>query len=232
MAFRHNLKAALDGSPRSREEIAQEAGTTSETLARFVSGAQRNPGLALLTRIAAAAGTTVVYLVGGEEHAFSPEDYDEVERHAKWLLKRGRKVEAAANAEILVTPRAKKRPRRAETPEAPVAILADAPGEVEIPRRYRERDAEIVARALDDSMSGAGINAGDLLYAVGGADAKGKFVVCRVAREAFVKRISISGKLVTLLSENPRYAPLQASLKDVEILGVVIGRSGDVGDLT
>jgi transcriptional regulator with XRE-family HTH domain len=222
-----NLKAALAASPKSRAEIAAEAKTTKENLSRIVTG-KANPRHKLLVSIARAAGTTVAFLVAGAEHAFSPADHDEMDRHAKWLAKKQRDLDAPPNAQLI----ARDVSRRERRPKAPagVTLLADrSGGDSDTPSRYR--GAQMVARVLDDSMKDAGILAGDVLFGVEIERAKnidGRIVLCRIADEIFAKRLFIEDDMFRLISESARYRPIEVARKDVELLAVVIGRVGDI----
>jgi SOS-response transcriptional repressor LexA len=227
---RQRLKAALAASPKSRRQVAKDAGIPYEKLSRLTNAADENPTLDMLTSIADAAGTTVAFITNGSGHAFSPDDYDEIDRHEKWLASKQLRISPAPNAEIVSSPQKLKGERRRKAP-AGVMLLADQSiDDAEIPSRYRDRDAEFVIRSLDDSMNGAGILEGDVLFAVRPPRDRmlnGRIVVCRLGKETYVKRLLMNDR-ITLLSENARYSPMVADAKEIEIIGVVIGRMGDV----
>ena len=93
-------------------------------------------------------------------------------------------------------------------------------------------DASLVKRgpcfALEvhgDSMTGAGINARDLLIVrqqpVGES---GEIVVALLDGEATVKRLAVEGGRVELRPANPRYRPIPVSVEsDFRIVGKVVG---------
>ena len=75
-----------------------------------------------------------------------------------------------------------------------------------------------------DSMVGAGINSGDILIVDRSLEPKDKRIVVAVVNGDFtVKRISKKGDKLSLLSENPKYSPIEIKDgMDFEVWGVVI----------
>ena len=220
------LDAAVKASGKSRTQIAVEARTSRETIGKIIRG-KHGPGYDLLQRLAIATGTTAGYLTGGPD--FSPDDDAEVERHIAWLTTKRRRVEPQPNAVILRAPSRSKGVAAERRLPPGVSIIAEY-DPIEIPIRYRERRATIVAQALDDSMSGAGILAGDVLFAIDASKRRpdGEIVICRRDGATYVKRLVIEGEDAHLISENSRYAALQSALNVVDVIGIVIGRSGDI----
>jgi DNA polymerase V len=75
-----------------------------------------------------------------------------------------------------------------------------------------------------DSMVGAGINSGDILIVDRSLEPKDKRIIVAVVNGDFtVKRISKRGDKLTLISENPKYSPIEIKdSMDFEVWGVVI----------
>ena len=75
-----------------------------------------------------------------------------------------------------------------------------------------------------DSMVGAGINSGDILIVDRSLEPKDKRIVVACLNGEFtVKRISKTGDKLSLLSENPKYAPIEIKNGiDFEVWGVVV----------
>jgi len=224
IALGRRLEAVLDANPKSRRQIAAEAKTTTEQLSRIVH-AKANPAFELLDAIAAAAGTTVAYLDGGSGP--SPQDDAQIDQTVSWLLEKRSKITPEPNAQMLETPRRAERARRVP---AGISIIAEGGAEIEIPFHYRSLNAKIVARSLDDSMIGAGILAGDVLFATEPKrrNVNGDIVIVRFDHATYVKRLAIDGERARLVSENPRYEVIEAATKEIQVIGVVIGRSGDI----
>jgi len=83
--------------------------------------------------------------------------------------------------------------------------------------------ATFVVRVQGDSMIGAGIHSGDRLIVDKSLKAKdGQIVVGIINAELIVKRLKITGKSLTLISENPKYPPQPISEgAEFQVWGVV-----------
>lgn len=97
---------------------------------------------------------------------------------------------------------------------------------------FRPR-ADYLLRVRGQSMTGAGILDGDLLAVHRAAEARdGQIVVARVDGEVTVKRYRRRGARVTLLAENPAFAPIEVDLRRQELaleglgVGVLRGATG------
>ncbi len=75
-----------------------------------------------------------------------------------------------------------------------------------------------------DSMVGAGINSGDILIVDRSLEPKDKRIIVAVVNGEFtVKRISKRGDKLSLVSENPKYGPIEINdSMDFEVWGVVV----------
>ena len=84
--------------------------------------------------------------------------------------------------------------------------------------------ATFFLRVSGDSMTGAGIHAGDILIVDRSiAPGDGKIVIAAVDGELTVKRLYRRDGHIRLLSENPRYPPININAgQDLHIWGVVI----------
>lgn len=78
-------------------------------------------------------------------------------------------------------------------------------------------------RARGDSMTGAGIDDGDILVVDRGLQPRdGQIVIAAIDGEFTVKRLRIQGQRVILAAENPRFAPRELTQNEVsEFFGVV-----------
>ena len=88
----------------------------------------------------------------------------------------------------------------------------------------RHPDASFLARAMGDSMQGAGIYDGDVLAVDRSMRAQdGDIVVACVEGEYTVKRLRKQVDSVLLVAENPAYAPIEVrNADDLRIWGVVV----------
>jgi repressor LexA len=95
-------------------------------------------------------------------------------------------------------------------------------------RQVRHNDIEegrlFLLRVSGDSMTGAGINDGDLALVRRQSTAgSGEVVVAIVDGETTVKRLRVSKSKIALEAENPFYSPIEADPSEVQIAGRVIG---------
>lgn len=106
-----------------------------------------------------------------------------------------------------------------------VDAVADIEGYADFSEMFDKTEEMIALRVSGDSMTGAGIFDGDLVFIHRQPDAaSGQIVVAIVEDEAVVKRIRIHGKVVKLVSENPNYKPIIINgTDDFKILGKVVG---------
>lgn len=88
----------------------------------------------------------------------------------------------------------------------------------------RHPDASFLARASRHSMTGAGINDGDVLAVDRSMEAQhGDIVVACVAGEYTVKRLEKRANSVALVAENPAYPPVVVrNAEELRIWGVVV----------
>ena len=87
----------------------------------------------------------------------------------------------------------------------------------------KDRDATFFGRVEGDSMTGAGIEDGDLLVINKGLEPKnGKIAVCFIDGEFTVKRIKIEKDIIWLVAENQKYKPIKVTAdNDFLIWGIV-----------
>jgi DNA polymerase V len=84
--------------------------------------------------------------------------------------------------------------------------------------------ATFFVRVTGDSMTGAGINSGDILIVDRSVNAiNGSVIVAVVNGEFTVKRFFRHGSLINLVPENPAYKPVEVKNgSDFEVWGVVM----------
>jgi repressor LexA len=103
----------------------------------------------------------------------------------------------------------------------PLEAIED-PDVVEVPAHLAER-ARFVLRVRGDSMTGDGIEDGDLILIAPQASARdGKIVVALIDGEAAtLKRLYREAHHLRLQPANPAMAPLRLAPEAVELIGVV-----------
>jgi SOS-response transcriptional repressor LexA len=212
VSWRERLRLAIDSSGRKHSAVAADAGITPVTLSRILNSVDVNPSFETVVRIAHAVNENVGWLI--EEPGFS--------LSAGQLKKLAEALDFLENTLHIA----------AATPDSASASLPNAAVEKEsdIPRREYARGARLVYRAIDASMSEAGIADGDLVFVrptrdFGAAD--GCIVVCRLGPIEVLRQLHVRAGRIRLLSRSRHYPPIDVARKDeIELIGVVVGRSG------
>jgi phage repressor protein C with HTH and peptisase S24 domain len=210
MSWRHRLRAAIDASGRRHNAIAEAAGVCAETLSKVLNGGHARPAFDTVVRIAHAAGESVGTLLEEPAFVLTGEQRADVRRVIGYLR-------TAAGTTLVIN----------ESP-APNAVEQRS---AEIPRQYYLRGARMVFQASGDSMIEAGILDGDLLFVAPTRairEAAKRIIVCRVAGKTLVKQLELRTGWIHLLSCNTRYAPINVDEDDFQLVGIVIGRVGNV----
>jgi SOS-response transcriptional repressor LexA len=216
-----NVDAAIRASGKTAEEIARVLKVDKNTISRLRSGKEDNPKLQLLLGIARETNTTPAALLA-QPMAIAPADEQELLRLRGWIDSKLMTLEAEPNAEIL---------------RAPAPVLMRESRVADRPRQPVEQpfgqDAPVVLRAMGESMIHAGIAPDDTLYAASydattGTLPVGRIIACRLHQGTFVKRLVSEHGRRFLLSAHSRYRPIALEDAPLEILGIVIGRTGRV----
>ena len=106
----------------------------------------------------------------------------------------------------------------------PLLASQNIEGTLPIPTRMVNNYECFALRIIGSSMIGAGILEGDFVIVRRQANADpGDIIVALVEDEATVKRFYVDGEQVRLQPENPAIEPTTLNVKDVMILGKVIG---------
>jgi SOS-response transcriptional repressor LexA len=204
---------AIDASGRKHSAVAEDAGIAPVTLSRILNAVDVNPSFETIVRIAHAVNENVGWLVEEPGFTLSGDQLKKLMTTFDFL-----------ESTLL---KASVPPLAAAASAAPNAA---AEKESDIPRREHARGARLVYRAVDSSMSEAGIADGDVIYVKPTSDlraADGLVVVCRVDGAEFVRQLEIGAGRIRLLSRNRRYAPIDVTRNDhFRLIGIVVGRSG------
>jgi SOS-response transcriptional repressor LexA len=205
--WRDRLRAAIERTGRKHSAIARDAGIAPATLSRILTSAHVHPTLDTVVRVARAANENVGWLLDEPGFALSDEE-QQLLRRTLAILQDALAVPGPAHVE-------------------PNAFPA---GRIDIPRAYAARGARLVYQAAGDSMIGAGIADGDILFVKPAPDpreAARRIVVCRIGASEYVKVFDVRGGRKRLLSRNDRYPPMELDERH-ELVGIVIGRIGPI----
>lgn len=157
-----------------------------------------------------------------------------IELWQQWQRETRLRVIPGGKRDEVQTPVARLAPRTArvfplysERVAAGMPVLADSYIDEEVDlNQYLSRHPErtFLVPVTGESMIGAGIYPGDLLVVDPQEEPlTGKIVIAAVDNEVTVKRLQVRGKQVTLLPENPDFAPIEISNPETfHIYGVIV----------
>jgi SOS-response transcriptional repressor LexA len=207
MDLSNRLRSAIVAMGLTQSAIAARARVPEDTLSRIITGETKDPRITTLVKLASVLNVTVGWLLG-ENTAPLTNAESEVLARAMEILEgriRGRRFDVQPNA---------------------VAITRTA-----VPRGYAVRGATLVFQAQGDSMRESGIVDGDRLFVRPIRDVRqaiDEIVVCRVAGDLHVRRLTIVHGRVHLVTDNSRYEPIVVDEKEFTLVGTVVGRAGEL----
>ena len=177
-------------------DVANALGVKEATVQRYESGEIKNPKHQTVLELAKIFRCSPAYLMGWEDEVL-PDDVMQISKNKIPLL-----GEIAAGQPIF----------------AEEEIEYYSPGE--------DTGADFCLRVHGDSMTGAGIKDGDIVF-IRSQDTvdDGEIAAVLVDDEATLKRVYISPDTVTLVSENPKYKPMvytKKQCKNIRILGKAV----------
>lgn len=220
----HRLNAAVRASGKPRKTIAYDAGLSASKLSRLLAG-ELHARIADVEAVLAAIGLTMQSLYPGEAKA-------DVRQALRTLAEYVDAHEAPARARP-----ARRPPSRTARPfpvlATPNVVLFDnAKGTgVRIPGEAWRHGARHVARVAGDSMTGAGIEDGDLVFfkrARSKTPPRGAIVIIRVNESVYLKRYEEARGEKRLVSDNEAYRPIVLQPHDdVELYGIVVRNTSE-----
>ena len=177
-----------------------------ETLSRILSGAHARPSFESVWLLCKVLGVPVSWALGEEGALFTPAEERVVREFMSVATKRLSHHDSA-------------RPN-----------VEPVEGSTRIPSAYAARGAKVIYKALGDSMTGAGIGNGDLVYVKPTNDyhgCVGKVVVARLHGRLYLRRLSRDRS--HLLSASDLYDPLRIESREhFVVVGLVVGKAGEV----
>jgi len=182
-------------------ELSVRTGIPKSALQRYATGQTEKIPIDRLKKIASALNVTSAFLMGWEEENEPEGKYPDVllplPRMKEWKVIGGTACGSPIHREI-----------EEETILAPADI-----------------DADRVFRCIGDSMIGAHIFDGDLVFVKTGEYVEdGKIGVVRIGDEYSLKRIYHGADYLELRSENPAYSPIviRGEQENAEIVGKAV----------
>lgn len=208
--WRERLRVAVERSGKKHSAIAVAAGVAPATLSRILN-ARMSPTFDTVVAIAHAVDENVGWLLDERGFALSGDEQRQLRKVVRFL-------------DDVIVGAVHRRDRH--EPNAMAAAGAD------VPRLYASRGARLVYEAAGDSMLGAGIADRDLLYVKptrSTREANGRVVVCRIDGAEYVRILDIRAGRTWLLSRGDREPPIEIADGKLELIGIVIGRTGSLG---
>lgn len=189
----------LNAKDISYGELSERTGISKSALQRYATGQTEKIPIDRLQKIAGAIGVTTTYLMGWADASSRdlPENILPMPKMKQWKV-----LGATACGEAI----------HLESDGETVL----APGDI---------DADFVFRCVGDSMVGAHIFDGDLVFVKSGEEVHdGQIGVVRVGEEYMLKRIYHGLDCLELRSENPAYPPkiIRGEQENAEIVGKAV----------
>jgi SOS-response transcriptional repressor LexA len=241
MQLGERIRQAMAAKGMKHVWVADGAGITPATLSNIITGRTADPRLSIIVGIARVLGEPVGALLDDSTSSLLEHEEKTLRAAAEIISTRviSERQRLVASSSL---PRRKRRtahrvpaPTVAATPNREMSTDVREMPKREIPHDLRERGVRRVFRVEGESMIGAGINDGDLLYVKTGvteAMANGRNVVCRVGDFQCVKRLVVAGGTVTLESANEKFPPVilteEELANEFELYGIVVARMNSV----
>ncbi len=234
MTLGARLRAAIDGKNISHAWVAEQVGITPASLSAILTGKTTDPSFFTVLGIARAIQEPLSSIVDDPLNYWSGEELARLTGIAEWLVQRTTREHAGKP--LAIPPRKK---FGGTTPRVhPVAASSGGvlyPDAFEMPRKriatkYARLNADAVFSVSGESMTGADIRPGDLLYVHRTPDiaaAIGRIVVCSVDDMVLVKRLDTRGRKLLLESEHPAHKPMliDEDSSRFELIGIVVAHA-------
>lgn len=198
MGFKENIKALRVSHNYSQQDVAKYVGTTKTAVSLWESG-DRFPRMEAAYKLAALYGVSVPELLKDEE------EYENL----SYGLKRAHTVRKPLVGSIACG--------------EPILAAENIEEYVEVPVDIK---CDFLLRCKGDSMTGARIYDGDLVYIRQQPTVEdGEIAAVLIGEEATLKRVRRMGDQVLLLADNPAYLPMvfDGTGEEMRIIGKAVG---------
>lgn len=239
MTTGQRIRAAIETKGMKDIWVADGAGISKTTLSNIITGITRDPSSSVLAAIADVLGESVDALLGRAGHPLLQHEQQTL-RSAAGIIT-SRVLSSPNEQQVATTPLPRRRRRRTNRTVIAPPVAASPHREIftdvrelrrhQIPRDLRDQGVRRVFTVEGDSMTGAGIQPGDLLYVrtdVSGDEMNGRIVVCRYEDYECVKRLRLQPDGgVALASENSKYKDVLLTPEQrnaLEVYGIVVQR--------
>lgn len=235
MSLGERLRAAIDRKNKSHAWVADEIEMTAASWSSILTGKTRDPSFFTVLAIARAIEEPLSAIVDDPLHYWSAEDLKRLNEIGVWLTERT--TRKGAGAPLDIPPRRKSGHGHSRVYPAVAGNVAVHPDAFEvrnqqIPKKFAKDHATAVFSVQGESMTGARLYPGDLLYVrltPDPAEAINRIVVCTVDDMVLVKRLRVQNRKIVLESANPAFKPIVVDEMSTRfrLVGTVIGSSPD-----
>ncbi|HEV7766689.1 MAG TPA: LexA family transcriptional regulator [Thermoanaerobaculia bacterium] len=231
MTLGKRLREAIDAKNISHAWVAEQVGITPASLSSILTGKTADPRFSVVLGIARAIQEPLSAIVDDPLLFWSAEELAKLGDFGGWLVKRTTREDAGQQLDL----RPQKRSASIRATVHPVAATSGGvlyPDAFElrtkrIVAKYKRMGADIVFSVSGESMTGADIHPGDLLYVHRTPEtdeAIGRIVVCTVDDMVLVKRLRIRRSTVVLESAHPDHKPMEVdeTSSRFHLIGIVV----------
>ncbi len=221
-AFGERLARLRKRRQMTQETLAQALRTSKQVISRYEKGV-RTPSVEIANRYAAFFGVSLDYLMGSTDNPEPvPQDpFAAIPGVHRGIGNQGVRSDGIKN---ILPVRKKSIPFLGEI-AAGVPIFADEQRDVYLTAE-EDVHCDFALRVKGDSMTGASICDGDIVFIRAQPDVlDGQIAAVSIDDEATLKRVYHARDGITLVAENPRYAPMTFREEDalnVRILGLAV----------
>lgn len=226
MTLGERIKGKRKERKMTLEEVAKFVGVSRQTIQRYESGVISTIPSDKVERLAQALRTTPAYLMGWEDASRSEPS---ATKEAGWLSGREKesdKISAIPDISNIV-PIEKKQIPLIGTIAAGRPITADEHIEMLLPCVEKVR-ADFALRVQGDSMIGAGIYDGDIVFIRKQPDVdNGQIAAVLIDDSATLKHVYKTPDSCTLVSMNPQYPPMifnSDNCDSIQIIGLAVAK--------
>lgn len=225
------LRQAVDARGK-HSAVAADAGIHPSSLSDILNRVS-SPQLQTVVDICRACGVSVGWILGDQGFELGDADYEQLTALHAWMSRKLDERNAPGRAPSRPSVRTGSILPAAATPFRQARTDPNEVPDRDIPREFRREGANAVFVSHGDSMTGAGILDGDLLFVRKTRNWRGAhqhIVVCRLEGTFTVKRLVIESGTITLTSANPGQPPVIVNEEAgrFELIGIVVGIARDL----
>lgn len=213
------LNAVVEASGKAQKTIAHDAGLSASTLSRLL-GRQMRPRVDDVEAVLRALGLTMQALYAEETKVDVRVALRTLTEYVEAYERPARSSKPKRAAQRLVRP--------FPVAATPNVVLFDESkrGRRRIPDELWAKGARHAAQVIGDSMTGAGIEDGDVVFFRRPASQRpprGALVIIRVNDGVYLKRYEEAGGEKRLISDNEAYRPIVLQPDDeIELYGIAV----------